>query len=95
MGTRQHCRDNLTMLSGHQSVGYCIMFLFFVATTPFRHRVQNKADVFYSLKLYMYIVTVLHYRCSGAKHLSHYRCSGGGAKHLLRYHCTVAEAELQ
>ena len=25
LGTRQHCRDNLTIFSGHKIVGYCIM----------------------------------------------------------------------
>ena len=34
---RQHCRDNVTMFSGHKIVGYCIMSIFVVAT-PVRHR---------------------------------------------------------
>ena len=28
LGTRQHCRDNVTMISGHKIVGYCIMSIF-------------------------------------------------------------------
>ena len=27
LGTRQHCRDNVTMFSGHKVVGYCIMYV--------------------------------------------------------------------
>ena len=37
MGTRQQCRDNVTMFSGQTIVGYCIITIFDV-TTPFRHR---------------------------------------------------------
>ena len=34
---RQHCRDNLTLFSGHiVDVGYCFRTIFFVAT-PLRH----------------------------------------------------------
>ena len=32
LGTRQPCRDNLTMLSGHKMVDYCLMSIFAVET---------------------------------------------------------------
>ena len=31
LGTRQHCRDNVTMFSSHKSVGYCFITIFVVA----------------------------------------------------------------
>ena len=40
LGTRKHCRGNVTMFSGPKSVGYCIIPVL-VATTPFRHRDLN------------------------------------------------------
>ena len=36
LGTRQHRRDNVSMLTSHKIVGYYIMSLFVVATS-FRH----------------------------------------------------------
>ena len=32
LGTRQHCRDNVTMSSGQKIVDYCIMSMLIVAT---------------------------------------------------------------
>ena len=52
LGTQQHCRDNVTMFSGHTVIGYCIITIFIVAT-PFRHRDLNIFRKFpLSLKLY-------------------------------------------
>ena len=32
LGTRQPCRDNLTILSGHKMVDYCLMSIFAMET---------------------------------------------------------------
>ena len=52
LGTRQHCRDNMTMFSGVKVVGYCIITISVVAT-PFRHRDLNiLLNFFFSLKIF-------------------------------------------
>ena len=40
LGTRQHCRDNVTMVAGLKVVGFCF-FTIFVVATPSRHRYLN------------------------------------------------------
>ena len=50
MGTRQHCRDNVTMFSGQEKVVYCIRVIF-VAATPFRRRGLNIFRIVVLLKL--------------------------------------------
>ena len=40
LGTRQYCRDNVTMFSGHKVVSLCNITIFGVAT-PSRHRDIN------------------------------------------------------
>ena len=51
LGTRQQCRVNVTMFSGHKTVSYCIMTMFVVAI-PFRRRdLKTFSYFFMSLKL--------------------------------------------
>ena len=45
LGTRQHCRDNVTMLSGRKVVGFSIFTIFVVATLA-RHRDLNIFRIF-------------------------------------------------
>ena len=45
LGTRQHCRDNVTMFSGNTIVAYSIMAKF-VVTNQFRHRGLNIFRIF-------------------------------------------------
>ena len=52
LGTRQRCRDNGTMFSGHKVVGYFIITIFNMAT-----RNQKPLIFFLSLKL-VYVVTL-------------------------------------
>ena len=53
LGTRQHCRDNVTMCLGHTIFANCIMYVFLL-TIPHLHILE----FFLSLKLY-YVVFVL------------------------------------
>ena len=48
LGSRQHCRDDVTMFAGHKIDGYCItsMSIFEVATS-FRHRTLNNSYFFW------------------------------------------------
>ena len=56
LGTRQYCRDNVTMFSGHMVVSFCTINIFGVAI-PFRHRDLNIFRIFLSLRLF-YIVAL-------------------------------------
>ena len=38
LGTRQHCRHNVTMFSSHNVFGYCIISIYFLWLYPSRHR---------------------------------------------------------
>ena len=48
LGTRQHCRDNVTMFSGLKVVGFTIATIFVVSTqsTVCRHRDHNIFQIF-------------------------------------------------
>ena len=45
LGTLQHCRDNVTMFSGHTIAGSCIVSMFVVAS-PFIHRNLKNFRIF-------------------------------------------------
>ena len=55
LGTRQHCRDNVTMFSGHKLVSYCI-------TVCLYSRAFHFSYFFGSLKL-CYVVALSFCRC--------------------------------
>ena len=60
LGTRQQCRDNVTMFSGHKTVSYCIMPIFVVAI-PFRRRHLKLFRIFSCL---LSSITLSRCRCS-------------------------------
>ena len=56
LGTRQHCRNNVTMFSGQKMVDYCRMSKVDV-DSPFRHQGLNVFRFFLFLVLY-YVVAL-------------------------------------
>ena len=73
LGTRQHCRDNVTMF-----VGYCI-FTTFVVASPFRHRALKMFRIFScpsSSYIYIVALPLSRYRCREAKNLSRAQLCG-------------------
>ena len=70
LGTRQHCRDNVTMFSGLKAVEFCIFTIFAVAT-PSSHRALIFFLYFFSCPWgSMYSITLSRCRCRKAKQLS-------------------------
>ena len=69
LGTRQQCRDNVTMFSGQKVFGYCLLAYciipVFVVTTPSRNRPpKHLSNIFWSLRS---SITLWHCRCCKAK----------------------------
>ena len=55
LGTRQYCRDNVTMFSGQKVVCYCNITIFVVATSS-RHRDLNIFRIFLVPRALQYYV---------------------------------------
>ena len=70
LGTRQHCRDNVTMSSDLKVVGFC-SFTIFVVATPSTVDTETLifSNFFLSLRFYCG-VALLRCRCHEAKQLS-------------------------
>ena len=56
LGTRQYCRDNVTMLSDHKVVSYCNITIFVVATPS---RPKYILNLFWSPRLYNIVALLL------------------------------------
>ena len=65
LGTRHHCCDNVTLLSGHKIVGYCIVCIS-VVDTPF---ITKDLNNFHMFACHWSCFTWLHCRCPEAKQL--------------------------
>ena len=71
LGTRQHCRDNVTMSSDLKVVGFSSFTIFVVATPS---TVDTETLIFFEFFLvpyrFYYVVALLRCRCREAKQLS-------------------------
>ena len=77
LGTRHHCCDNVTLLSGHKIVGYCIVCIS-VVDTPF---ITKDLNNFHMFACHWSCFTWLHCRCPEAKQLSRAQLT------VLTLHC--------
>ena len=85
LGTRQYCRDNETMFSGHKVVWYCNITLFGVAT-PSRHQADLNCFRFFSGSGGS--ITLSHCGCRKTLKLSRAQLWKSRVREYIAYKCT-------